>query len=68
MKELTPLQIKKGMKKKSLKFVGSITEEQIRSLKKGYVYYKAKNEKDIVGGIFGIGNRNIYVYEVVKNE
>jgi hypothetical protein len=44
-------------------FVGFVTEADIPKLKSGYFYVKIGGGTDIVGEIFGGGNRNVYVYK-----
>ena len=58
-------QIQKELKKGNLKYVGSITESQIKSLKKGYVTLKT-DSSDIMADVFGSTRRNIYVYKKLK--
>jgi len=65
-KEIKQKELKKRMKEKSLKFVGFITEQQIKNLKKDYVFFRTKNKNDLIGELSGIGNRNIYLYKEVK--
>ncbi len=64
IKEIQQKELQKRMEEKTLKFIGFITEEQVKSLKKGYVIFRTKSE-DLVGDVFGIGNRNVYVYQEV---
>jgi F420-0:gamma-glutamyl ligase len=62
--EITKEELQKG----DFKFVGFITEKEIKLLKKnkGYVYLKT-NSSDIVADVFGVDRSNIYVYkEVLK--
>jgi len=62
-KEINKKELQKRMKDKTLKFVGFITEGQIKSLKKGYVFFRTKSKSDLIGELSGVGNRNIYVYK-----
>lgn len=57
-------EIGKGMKNGTLKFCGFVTEEYAKKLdKKKYLLLITKKDVDLIGKVFEIGNRNVYVYE-----
>ena len=52
----------KDLKKRDFNFIGSVTEQQAKKLSNKYYCLFTKNKEDLVGEVFGIGNRNVYVY------